>query len=201
MTWISSLSGRPIELLAPTPEEVNWDDLAHAMAHLNRFNGNACVPVSVGLHTLVGLHIAPVELRPWWLIHDAHETRTGEVASPVKEALAAIAIELFGVREAKVIGETRRDLEARHDAAIHAAAGLPLPTGPQREALKAVDLTALATERRDFCGSGTRPWMVEREGIAPAPGCFTWRYPRVVAAELGQAFRDYLPGLNGGQLP
>lgn len=44
----------------------------------------------------------------------------------------------------------RRELEVRHDAAIYAAAGLACPDSLTAQAIKLVDLRALAAERRDF---------------------------------------------------
>ncbi|HVL72777.1 MAG TPA: hypothetical protein VM434_12960 [Beijerinckiaceae bacterium] len=200
MTWLPSRSGRPIELLAPRVDEVDFAELAHALAHLNRSSGNPPVPVSVGLHTLVGCDLAPEALRPWWLLHDAHEARTGEVTSPAKEALAAIARELAGERGAGFLAEVRHEFEARHDAAIHAAAGLPLPTDAQKSALKRIDLAALATERRDFYGPQQRAWCIDAAGIAPGKRVWRWRAPDKVADELLALFRAYLPALAGAAL-
>lgn len=197
MTWLPSCSGRPIELVHPTVDEVDFRELAHALAHLNRFAGNAATPVSVALHTLIGCDLAPETIRPWWLLHDGHEGRTGEVTSPAKDALRAVADERYGERSADIVELVWRELEARHDIVIHAAAGLARPTREQLAEIKRIDLVALATERRDFCAPQTRPWIIDGLHIRPHSKVYRWKPPADVADELHARFRRYLPALNG----
>ena len=96
MTWMASITGKPVELLHPRVHEVDFAAMANALAHLNRYGGQAQTPVSVGQHLLIGCDLAPEPLRPWWLLHDGHEERTGDVTSPVKDTLGALAFEKFG---------------------------------------------------------------------------------------------------------
>ena len=193
MTWLPTLTGQPIDILVPQAVEVDFPALAHAMARLNRFNGHAQTVVSVGLHTLIGLVIAPEAIRPWWLLHDAHETRTGEVATPVKDALDTLARERFGPVVAEQIRQVRETLEDRHDAAIHAAAGLEMPTAAQRAEIKRIDLVALATEKRDFLAPCPRPWWIDGAGITAHPLKRRWLAPDKVTDQLVEAFDRYLP--------
>ena len=204
MTWLFSSSGLPVELVTPSPHEVDFAEIAHALAHLNRSSGNVLIPVSVGLHTLIGLDLCPnAALRAHWLLHDGHEARLGDTTTPMKEATDAVAVELFGPETARRIDEVRRALEARHDAAIYAAAGLALPDAPTCAALKQVDRRALATERRDFYrrGPAPRPWSIDTmvPPITPGPKVWRWLPPAEVAERLLSAFRTHLPALQRGR--
>lgn len=196
MTWIPSVFGKPIDLLKPRVEQVDFVAMAHALANVNRFGGHPQTQVSVGLHLLIGCDIAPEPLRPWWLLHDGHEERTGDMASPVKETYSALATEMFGSDAAAMIEQVRREFERRHDAVIHQAAGLSLPTEAQLREIKRIDLITLATEKRDFHVDQIRPWFTDLQGIQPAKRVYRWKPPVTVAEELLRRFRQYLPALS-----
>lgn len=195
MTWIPGRTGKVIELLQPTVEQVDFDDIAWSLAHTNRYAGHGQVPVSVGLHTLIGLDLAPPPLRPLWLLHDAAESRIGELTFPAKEALFAIGDEVAP----GTVRATWREFGRRHDNVIHAAAGLRLPSDAQKDAIKAIDLRALATEHRDFHQPSERPWAHELAGIEPDKRAHKWRAPDRFADQLLAAFRRYLPALAAEQ--
>lgn len=201
MTWLPSVNGLPIDLVAPRAVEVDFGEIAHALAHINRSSGNSREPVSVGLHTLIGYDFVPPSLRAKWLLHDAHETRLGDTTSPAKEATHAVAAELYGPGIADKIAEVRAELEARHDAAIHAAAGVLAPSAEDRAALRVADLRALATERRDFYtrGPAPRPWHIDTIGIQPGGKVWRWMPPIAVEARLLVLFRSELPALSRGR--
>lgn len=196
-TWMPSASGKPVELLTPFASEVDFRDIAHALAHLNRYHGNARTPVSVGLHTLIGLDAAPEALKPYWLLHDAHEPRIGEHATPAKTALVEIMRGMFGAKAADNLREAMRQFAANHDSAIHRAAGLAAPTTEQIDAIRAIDLRCLATERRDFLAPHSRRWWIDEAGIVPLPKAQKWMAPDRVADALFVKFTRYLPALQG----
>lgn len=204
MTWLPAPSGLSVELVHPQAAEVDFAEIAHALSHLNRSSGNSLTPVSVGLHTLIGLDLCPTaEVAAHWLLHDCHEARLGDTTSPMKEALAAVALELHGPLVAHAFAEVRRELERRHDAVIYAEAGLPLPGAMIVQAIKLVDLRALATERRDFYrrGPAPRPWILDtmQPPVAPGPRVWRWLAPDEVQARLMAAFRSHLPALRRGR--
>lgn len=204
MTWMPSCNGLPIELATPSALQVDFAEIAHALSHLNRSSGNAMTPVSVGLHTLIGLDLCPTAaVRAHWLLHDCHEARLGDVTMPMKEATRWIAIDLFGPDVADRIDAVRRELEARHDAVIYAAAGLSRPDALTAQAVKLVDLRALATERRDFYrrGPAARPWAIDAMAppIQPGPKVWRWLPPAEVTERLIAAFRTHLPALQRGR--
>ncbi|WP_404291496.1 hypothetical protein ACD578_05265 [Microvirga sp. RSM25] len=195
MTWIPSLSGRPIDLLRPRVEDVDFFTMATALSQINRFTGQTLSPVSVGQHLLIGCDIAPEALRPWWLLHDAPEERLNDTTAPVKETISALATQMFGPEAATIIKQIRDELERRHDLVIHQAAGLPLPTEEQKREIKRIDLIALATERRDFAAPQKREWFIDKQGVQPSKRIYRWRPPVVVADDLFERFRRYLPQL------
>ena len=132
-------SGGIFPLLDPSPDRVDFRDIAEGLAKACRFAGQIPVFYSVAQHSVMVAEMLPVEARPYGLIHDAHEAFVGDLISPVKEVLA-----ILGGRAA---WET---MIGRLDAAIHAAAGLPWPPPPNVQYLvKCADLVALATEYRD----------------------------------------------------
>lgn len=196
MTWMPSRTGRVIELVEPQTHEVDFADLAWSLAHLNRYCGHGDRQVSVALHTLIGLEICAEELRPWWLIHDAEESRTGDLTFPAFEALVAIAYDLGGPKQARAVTETWQAFKKRHSAVIHKAAGLDLPMPAQAAEIKRIDLVALATEHRDFHNPSLRPWHHESTGVAGARKVARPMAPDRAADALLTAFRQYLPGLQ-----
>lgn len=195
--WMQVLSGRPLELLDPLVCEVDFREIAQSLAQINRYTGHAMQPVSVGFHTLVALDLAPEPLKALVLLHDAHEARVGDTATPMKEATEAMAERLYGADAVRVVRGTRKALEAAHDAAIHLAAGLPLPTEAQAAEIKRIDLRALLTERRDYLAPAARPWFVDTLGLQPNPRKRRWQPADKVADELFAKFQRYLPALAG----
>lgn len=112
------LSGRKLDLLDPSPFDVEIDDIAHGLARVARWNGQTLGthPFSVAQHSLVVLdilqHLSPGLDRPsrlYALLHDAPEYVIGDMISPFKAAL----------------GLDYRAFEDRLAAAIHVRYGLP----------------------------------------------------------------------------
>ncbi|MCC5999840.1 MAG: HD family hydrolase [Pararhodobacter sp.] len=116
--WQRMLSGRRLDLLDPTPVDIELVDIAHGLAFVARWNGQTQGdwPYSVAEHallveTLAG-RLAP-KLDTRWrlaaLLHDAPEYVIGDMISPVKAA----------------IGPAYGALDDRLSAAIHLRFGLP----------------------------------------------------------------------------
>ncbi len=115
------LSGRRLDLLDPSPMDIEIEDIAHGLARVARWNGQTLGdhPFSVAQHSVVVeeivAHIQPgVEAR--WrlaaLLHDAAEYVIGDMISPFKAAL----------------GYDYRSFEDRLESAIHIRFGLPART-------------------------------------------------------------------------
>lgn len=116
--WQRMLSGRRLDLLNPSPFDVEIEDIAHGLARVARWNGQ-----TIGAHAFsVAQHSIEVEkicarLAPDWeakwrlaaLLHDAPEYVIGDMISPFKAAL----------------GLDYKAFEAKLETAIHVRFGLP----------------------------------------------------------------------------
>lgn len=196
--WSHSAFGKRIDLLDPVIEQVDFEEIAWTLAGVYRWAGAADPDVSVALHTLICLEASPPGLKPWVLLHDAHEARIGDWTTPVQQAMHAAARRVMTGGDFATAG-ARAELVDAHDRVIHAAAGLPMPTPDQRAAIRHVDLVALQTERRDYLRDGmAHRWPPEIECIQPLERQFgrRWRPKQVCVAVLCRAFHDHLPALK-----
>jgi len=116
--WQRMLSGRRLDLLDPSPFDIEMEDIAHGLAFVARWNGQTTGdwPYSVAEHSLlVEALFGKLEpsLGPKWrlaaLLHDAPEYVIGDMISPVKAA----------------VGPDYGALDTRLTAAIHIRFGLP----------------------------------------------------------------------------
>lgn len=116
--WQRMLSGRRLDLLDPTPMDIEIEDIAHGLAFVARWNGQTQgdYPYSVAEHSLLVEELfarmnpaAPVRWRLAALLHDAPEYVIGDMISPVKAA----------------VGPGYGQLDERLTAAIHLRFGLP----------------------------------------------------------------------------
>jgi 5'-deoxynucleotidase YfbR-like HD superfamily hydrolase len=112
------LSGRRLDLLDPSPLDIEIEDIAHGLAFVARWNGQTAGtwPYSVAEHSLLVDDLfarANPAAAPRWrlaaLLHDAPEYVVGDMISPVKHA----------------VGADYRALEARLMQAVHIRFGLP----------------------------------------------------------------------------
>lgn len=131
--WQRMLSGRRLDLLDPTPVDIEIADIAHGLAFVARWNGqtHGDWPYSVAEHSLLVERIFAREnpgAGPRWqlaaLLHDAAEYVIGDMISPVKGA----------------IGPAYGEFDQRLTAAVHIRFGLPaaLPAAIARR-IKAAD--------------------------------------------------------------
>src|ERR1700744_5159064 len=116
--WQRMLSGRRLDLLEPSPLDVEIEDIAHGLARVARWNGQTrgSQAFSVAQHSVLVERLV-VDLSPrltrearlMALLHDAPEYVVGDLISPFKAA----------------IGFNYKDLELKLQAAIHLRFGLP----------------------------------------------------------------------------
>ncbi|SEN12570.1 hypothetical protein SAMN04488003_109114 [Loktanella fryxellensis] len=144
--WQRMLSGRRLDLLDPTPMDVEIADIAHGLAFVARWNGQTLgdYAYSVAEHSLLVEQIFARQnpgVSDRWrlaaLLHDAPEYVIGDMISPVKAA----------------IGPAYKDLDARLTAAIHLRFGLPavLPDKVKRR-IKAADSVSAWLEAVQIAG-------------------------------------------------
>ena len=198
--WMQSRFGKALELVNPTVEQVDFAEICGTLADLNRFTGCAMPSVSVAFHSMIVADLVDEPLKPYALAHDMHESRIGDIATPVVAALVEIATDLnhddYGARLVKA---TIKELKRRHDAVIWQAAGLPVPTETQLAAIKIADTRALLTERRDFLMTKPKPWNAAIEALTPSSRIYWYGYfggtPDEVARTLLDQCKHYFPAL------
>jgi uncharacterized protein len=197
--WSQSLNGRPIDLVEPKACDVDLRECCEMLANINRWVGSAQQNVSVAFHTLIAIDCAEEAIKPWVALHDFHETRIGDFGAPVKLAMIAIAGEMGG-QFSEAMRWTLAEMARRHDVAIHAAAGLPMPTPEQHVRIKVADMRALVTERRDFLAPCPRRFAPEVERAQPATRVYRagsfGKSPFDIALALYQRLELYLPALQ-----
>lgn len=84
----NTASGRIINLLNPTAEEINLYDIAKGLSNICRFGGQCQRFHSVAKHTLLVWYLAPKHLKQVALLHDASEAYLGDVIKPLKVLIA-----------------------------------------------------------------------------------------------------------------
>ncbi len=94
--WQRMLSGRRLDLLNPSPIDVEIDDIAHGLARVARWNGQTSGEhtFSVAQHSLLVLEIfktlnpkSDAKSNLYALLHDASEYVMGDIISPFKVAM------------------------------------------------------------------------------------------------------------------
>lgn len=144
--WQRMLSGRRLDLLDPTPVDIEIEDIAHGLAFVARWNGqtHGDFPYSVAEHSLLVEELygrmvpnAPVKWRLAALLHDGPEYVIGDMISPVKAA----------------VGPGYGELDDRLQAAIHIRYGLPAKV-PQsvKAAIKRADRVSAWLEATQIAG-------------------------------------------------
>ncbi|MDV7270714.1 HD family hydrolase [Thioclava sp. A2] len=144
--WQRMLSGRRLDLLDPTPMDIEIEDIAHGLAFVARWNGQTIGdwPYSVAEHSLLVEQIFTRQnpgIGARWrlaaLLHDAPEYVLGDMISPVKAA----------------IGQGYGELDRRLTAAIHLRFGLPaaLPAAIKK-AIKSADVISARLEAEQIAG-------------------------------------------------
>jgi 5'-deoxynucleotidase YfbR-like HD superfamily hydrolase len=143
------LSGRRLDLLDPSPLDVEIEDIAHGLARVARWNGQTRGShiFSVAQHCLLVEALARIRAprldrsgRLAVLLHDAPEYVIGDMISPFKA----------------VIGGDYKAIERRLLGAIHLRFGLPVQIAPELEAvIKTADQGAAFLEATRLAGFET----------------------------------------------
>ena len=144
--WQRMLSGRRLDLLDPTPVDIEIQDIAHGLSFVARWNGQTKgdFPYSVAEHSLLVERIfselnpnSNSEARLAALLHDAPEYVLGDLISPVKAA----------------VGYGYENLDDKLTAAIHRRFGLPAKVSPQlKKKIKKADKVSAWLEAMEIAG-------------------------------------------------
>jgi 5'-deoxynucleotidase YfbR-like HD superfamily hydrolase len=142
------LSGRRLDLLDPSPLDIEIEDIALGLSRVARWNGQTSGEhgFSVAQHSLLVLDIldASVErasrtLRRAALLHDASEFVTADLITPFKA----------------VIGDAYKSVEHRIQAAVHLRFGLPAALREEwHTAIKRADIDSAFHEAIELAGFG-----------------------------------------------
>lgn len=144
--WQRMLSGRRLDLLDPSPFDIEIEDIARGLARVARWNGQTDGPhaFSVAEHSVIVEQIfgelypiASQADRLTALLHDAAEYVIGDMISPFKTAL----------------GLDYKTFEARLEEAIHLRFGLPAQMTPAlKKRIKRCDLYCAYFEATQIAG-------------------------------------------------
>lgn len=180
--WQRMLSGRRLDLLDPSPVDVEVADIAHGLARVARWNGQTKGEhaFSVAQHCVLVERIT-AELQPGLtrearlmaLLHDAPEYVIGDLISPFKVA----------------IGINYKALELRLQSAIHLRFGLPsiLPT-VLAKLFKKADLIAAYFEATQLAGFELE--VARKLFVVPPPSVRTPKLMPLPTAEAQAQFLD-----------
>ncbi|WOC15152.1 YfbR-like 5'-deoxynucleotidase [Pseudochrobactrum sp. MP213Fo] len=144
--WQRMLSGRRLDLLDPSPLDIEISDIAHGLARVARWNGQTHgeYAYSVAQHSLLVEQIfreqnpqATAQHQLLALLHDAPEYVIGDMISPFKA----------------VMGGAYKQIEARLEAAIHLRFALPAaPSAALKKAIKKADIISAYFEATELAG-------------------------------------------------
>jgi 5'-deoxynucleotidase YfbR-like HD superfamily hydrolase len=173
--WQRMLSGRRLDLLDPSPLDIEISDIAHGLARVARWNGQTSgdYAFSVAQHSLLVEALfcdlvpeASADARMAALLHDAPEYVIGDMISPFKS----------------VMGGSYKDCELRLQRAIHQRFSLLDPDAALRKEIKRADQIAAYFEATLLAGFSTaeateffgRPRGFSAERFDFTPRSVTW---------------------------
>lgn len=188
--WQRMLSGRRLDLLNPSPLDIEIEDIAQGLSRVARWNGQTSGDwaFTVAQHSLV-VDALVGQLKPLWpaswrlatLLHDSAEYVLGDLITPFKSQ----------------IGSAYKELENRLLGAIHLRFGLPA-TLPQSvvDAIKRADKMAAYFEATRLAGfdEGEARRFFGRPGRIVAPN-LTPLAPAEAMARFLARFRALQEGI------
>jgi 5'-deoxynucleotidase YfbR-like HD superfamily hydrolase len=196
--WQRMLSGRRLDLIDPSPVDIEIEDIAHGLARVARWNGQTRGEhaFSVAQHCLLVLDFvrraensrSSAELM-MALLHDAPEYVVGDMISPFKA----------------VIGGDYKAVEERLLSAIHIRFGLPALTPPAwKKAIKRADAIAAwheATSLAGFSSEEADRFFPHARGMEASASLLEPMSPRDAQSGFLDAFRllDAARGADGAR--
>jgi len=142
-TWVQTFKGIAFYPLDPSPDDVEFEDIAHALSNTCRYNGHSNTYYSVAEHCVHASFLVPIEDAAWALMHDAAEAYVGDMVRPLKHSAGLSAF---------------RDIEAKVMEAVCKRFNLPIE---EPASIRHADLVMLATERRALFSTPPRPWSTD----------------------------------------
>jgi hypothetical protein len=193
--WQRMLSGRRLDLLDPSPLDIEIRDIAHGLARVARWNGQTEGehPFTVAQHSLLvelivretAPEAGPADLLAA-LLHDAPEYVVGDLISPFKA----------------VIGEAYKGVEERLSHAVALRFAIPADTGgARRRRIKTADTIAAYHEAVALAGfSPDEARSIFGAPVIPADSLGTYLVPWPTG-EVEERFLARFHALEGARRP
>ena len=144
--WQRMLSGRRLDILDPSPLDVELSDIAHGLARVARWNGQTVgdYPFTVAQHSILVLELfraqnreADIKALLYAVLHDAPEYVMGDIISPFKAAM----------------GGNYKEIENRLLGVVYQRFALPaVPTQVLQKQIKRADREAAFLEATHLAG-------------------------------------------------
>jgi hypothetical protein len=133
--YIQTFSGKRFYLLDPRAEEIDINDIAHALSNNCRFTGHTREFYSVATHSVLCAELArkdgmSAKIQLYCLLHDGSEAYLNDIARPLKE----------------ILGSVYTDMEDKVQECVFEHFGLPQPTEEEWKTVKHYDDFMLANE-------------------------------------------------------
>lgn len=155
--WMLTVSGKAYWPMDPREEEVDIEDIAHALSMQCRYTGHTIRFYSVAEHSLYVSYLVPQHLALEGLLHDAAEAYVGDLNRPVK-----------------IHCEDYKKIEAMNDLAIRAK--FKLPAFESKE-VKQADTDILLLEKEVVCPPSNDHYKWEWNGSKPSMTMFPLSQP------------------------
>lgn len=184
--WQRMLSGRRLDLLSPSPDDVAIEDIAHGLARVARWNGqtHGAHAFSVAQHCVLVADIlvgadatVPRDSELAALLHDSPEYVIGDLISPFKAA----------------IGLDYKAFEERLLAAIHSRFSLPHPLSPDlKAAIKRADRIAAFYEATRLAGFDEDEGRLYFGPVEPLPEALQTNLRRLTPISVSSAEKAFI---------
>lgn len=146
--WIQTYTCKRFTPTDPVVEDIDIEDIAHALSNICRFTGHSKEFYSVAQHCVLVSYICNQENALYGLLHDASEAYCQDIASPIKRSEAFDAY---------------RKVESTLQKAVYTRFNLKLEEPLD---VKKADILLLATEARDLMSPLHLDW---EQPIDPLP--------------------------------
>lgn len=152
--WIETFTGKKVNIFKMTKEDVDINDISHALSMTCRFNGHCKDFYSVAEHSVrcldvlkdSCLHTTHEKLQV--LMHDAAEAYIGDIPRPIKQQWPFIS-----------------ELENKIQKVIFEALNIKYSESFYVEEIKKIDDILLATEARDLNLNVDEQWTLKQEPL------------------------------------
>lgn len=171
--WMETFTGKKFYPFDPKLDDIDIEDIAHALSQINRYGGHTQFPYSVAQHSVLVASKAPADKALRALLHDAAEAYIGDLIRPVKKHESQYAFTA---------------LEHTVEMAIAAKFDLPWPI--MDDEIKALDNRIIYDEREQVMRKTDNVWSAG--AMLPPLGVHIDRwYPAQAEAQFLNDFKEY----------